>query len=603
MLKRFKIHLLKLLLFSYLNEKILKGVNVMDKVKLPILPIPTLEETKVKLLEWIEPLVSEAQLAETTEAVEEFFRKNGMGEQLQSDLLAWRDSREGSWLKPFWDEGYLAHRGSMPLEMNYNLLVEEHAFAKMHGQPRLIAETLLAVTKFYHLIVEGELAQEKIKDIPLCMSQFNNLFKSARIPATEKDTYKVDALEKENNFVILAYRNRMYQVFVSDEHGDKISPEVLAEQVEQIIADERASGENIGIFTAVEREGSLKVYEKLKESPKNATNLQAIQDALLWITIADTEVEDPINHLFANPTSRYFDKTVEIVFMNEGDIGFNCEHTGIDGTTVLTLIDYIHEQLQTIHSVNLAKAATTYTELEWEISEDLSDMLAKLEKRYANQVANYTIASHNFTDFGSNTIKKLGISPDAFFHIALQIAQYRLFGKIRSTYEPVAIRFFREERTESARASSTEKSRLAIALTEENLDEKTLYEMMQDASNAHSARIKDCQNGKGIERHLFGLEKMAERSGVTPALFEDVGYQALQESFLSTSGLAISNLQAWLFGPVVENGYGIAYAILPDRISVNITSNQPNDELAEKLYTCITEAFFQMKEIALAVKK
>src|SRR5699024_12859992 len=96
MLKRFKIHLLKLLLFSYLNEKILKGVNVMDKVKLSILPIPTLEETKVKLLEWIEPLVSEAQLAETTEDVEEFFLKIGMGVPLQSDLHVWSDSGEGS---------------------------------------------------------------------------------------------------------------------------------------------------------------------------------------------------------------------------------------------------------------------------------------------------------------------------------------------------------------------------------------------------------------------------------------------------------------------------------------------------------------------------
>src|SRR5699024_10689454 len=217
-----------------------------------------------------------------------------------------------------------------------------------------------------------------------------------------------------------------------------------------------------------------------------------------------------------------------------------------------------HEELQTNHSVNPVKAAATCTELEWEISNDMSNMLAQLEKTYENQVANYTVASHNFTDFGSDTIKKLGISPDAFFHIGLQIAQYRLFGKIRSTYEPVAIRFFQEERTESARASSTEKSRLATALAEGKLDDKALYEMMQAASKAHSARIKDCQIGKGIERHLFGLEKMAERSGVEAELFKDAGYQALQESFLSTSGLAISNLQAWLFGPVVENGYGIA---------------------------------------------
>ncbi|HLR67802.1 MAG TPA: choline/carnitine O-acyltransferase [Virgibacillus sp.] len=575
----------------------------MNKVDLPILPIPTLEETKVKLLEWIEPLVSEEQFAETTKDAEMFFRENGVGEQLQKDLLAWRDSREGSWLKPFWDEGYLAHRGSMPLEMNYSLLVEEHAFANNNDQPSLIAETLAAVTKFYHLIVDGELAQEKIKDIPLCMSQFNYLFKSARIPGTEKDSYKIGAMEKDHNFVILAYRNRIYQLFVSDENGEIIPPDALREQIEKIVEDERETAENVGIFTAVERETSLEIYDKLNESPQNTSNLQAIQDALVWITIADSEVELPIKHLFANPTSRYFDKTVEILFMNEGDIGFNCEHTGIDGTTVLTLINYIHEQLQTSNSENPTNVVARCRELEWEISDDLSDSLAQLEKTYENQVATYTLASHNFTDFGSDTIKKLGISPDAFFHIGLQIAQYRLFGKIRSTYEPVAIRFFREERTESARASSREKTRLAIALTDEELDDKTLYEMMQEASNAHSARIKDCQIGKGIERHLFGLEKMAERSGVKPALFADAAYQALQESFLSTSGLAVPNLQAWLFGPVVENGYGIAYAILPDRISVNITSNQPNDEHVEKLYAYITEAFFQLKEVALAAKE
>ena len=123
----------------------------------------------------------------------------------------------------------------------------------------------------------------------------------------------------------------------------------------------------------------------------------------------------------------------------------------------------------------------------------------------------------------------MNISPDAFFHMALQIAQYRTFGILRSVYEPVSVRVFHEGRTECARATSMEKLKLVTALEAGEENNEILYSLMQKAGAAHSNRIIECRKGLGVERHMFGLEQMYYLYGAElgmkeiPEIFNDKG--------------------------------------------------------------------------------
>ncbi|HEX5563409.1 MAG TPA: choline/carnitine O-acyltransferase [Sporosarcina sp.] len=567
---------------------------------LPSLPIPALDETKSKLLEWIEPLVSEEQFEQTKRTADRFFGEEGEARVLHEQLIEWDGQLPGSWLKPFWDEMYLAFRGSLPLEMNFNMLLNTDGFHE-DALPSRIGKISYLVTELYHSIVDGEVKPEMVKGTPLCMSQYENLFKSIRIPRTGMDEYIVGELTKADNHIVLVHRNQFYQVGVSDASGNPYSAGQLESVVETILASSPEWGENIGSFTTADRETAADVYAELSKSAMNEKNLQAIADALVVISIDETETGNALESLFSGSANRYYDKTIEIIVSENGEVGFNFEHTGIDGTTALAVVNQISAGLQRDRSgTGEAAGQPNVSLLEWTINDLIKTVLRRLEKQFEKAKEEYDLNLLEFNEFGAGEIKRLGISPDAFFHMALQIAQYRTFDAIRSTYEPVAVRFFNEGRTECARAASNEKSALVMALESGDESNAALYELMKQASDAHSRRLKECQQGRGVERHMYGLLQMAKMHGMSelPELFKDTGYTTLRHDFLSTSGLSIPQVKSWIFGPVVADGYGIGYSIVDDHISINISSKIGNGEHAETLVRHVASALNELRAIA-----
>lgn len=71
-------------------------------------------------------------------------------------------------------------------------------------------------------------------------------------------------------------------------------------------------------------------------------------------------------------------------------------------------------------------------------------------------------------------------------------------------------------------------------------------------------RIKACQKGFGIERHLFALYKIYEKYGKElgiqnkPKLYDSPGYKILKHDFIGTSGVCFENISIFGFGPIVE---------------------------------------------------
>ena len=112
---------------------------------------------------------------------------------------------------------------------------------------------------------------------------------------------------------------------------------------------------------------------------------------------------------------------------------------------------------------------------------------------------------------------------------------------------------------------------------------------LRAAVEAHSNLMKDCKEGRGVERHLFALKNIAlqrikkqQQLQVTgqntdttfklPEIFEDSSYKTFSESVLSTSNCGGKALILFGFGPVVPRGFGIGYLINSESIIVNLTS-------------------------------
>lgn len=90
--------------------------------------------------------------------------------------------------------------------------------------------------------------------------------------------------------------------------------------------------------------------------------------------------------------------------------------------------------------------------------------------------------------------------------------------------------------------------------------------------------MKSASLGKGIDRHLLGLETMLYEERTSGAeitgdeMFSDEVYSKSRSFGLSTSNMSPGTRFYGGFGPGTKSGYGVNYAIGRDEIRLSISS-------------------------------
>ena len=87
------------------------------------------------------------------------------------------------------------------------------------------------------------------------------------------------------------------------------------------------------------------------------------------------------------------------------------------------------------------------------------------------------------------------------------------------------------------------------------------HKLLFNARNAHVKYMRDAKEGKGVDRHLFGLrmifeQQFAKQGLPTPSIFTDDAYKKSSHWQISTSHCGSSSLSLFGFGPVVSDGFG-----------------------------------------------
>lgn len=118
-----------------------------------------------------------------------------------------------------------------------------------------------------------------------------------------------------------------------------------------------------------------------------------------------------------------------------------------------------------------------------------------------------------------------------------------------------------------------------------------LRSLIEKCSNKHNALTKDAAMGQGFDRHLFGLRYIANLNGIKlPQLFLDPAYAKMNHNILSTSTLTSPALLAGGFGPVVKDGYGIAYQINNEYLGC-VLANYKNTRNGPEFIECLRESY------------
>lgn len=576
--------------------------------ELQTLPIPELKDTLAKYLEWVKPLLTEEELKNTTSIVEEFGKPGGIGEKLHARLLEYKNTIKdnNSWLFPMWDEMYLAGRYSIIPDISFSALLNNKEYKERYSLEEILARVAYAATGIYHQIVDGTLPVDMIKGTPLCMEQYLRMFKSMRMVNTDIDDFYVGDFDKKNNYCILFNDNNIYKIMLSDENGQRIGISSLIIAIETIRNNKNIESYNPFLYTATTRDLGKEVLDQILVSPDNLVNFNEVKDALFVMCIdrgyknVKTSTKDV---LLSDGNNRCFDKTVQFIINESKEIGANIEHTGFDGSTMFAVLEMINNELEAgIVDADSVKKSTFPKKLDFLLTREAKSSLDKLKVEQKEKSEAYHFNFEYFNEFGGNKAKELKMSPDAFFHIALQTAQYKTYGRIKSTYESVAVREFRQGRTECARSSSMEKAEFAKAFVERNVSDEELYDLLQKASSSHVARIKDCKKGLGVERHLFGMAQMQAKFGAelgineVPALYTDKGYKELKYDFLSTSGVGGKYISHCAFGPQTAEGLGIFYTMGKDQIVINSAARKEQQAKADEFVSNLMSAFVEIKD-------
>lgn len=112
------------------------------------------------------------------------------------------------------------------------------------------------------------------------------------------------------------------------------------------------------------------------------------------------------------------------------------------------------------------------TEMKWDLDErDLNNIeQAIVEANELVENIDYQLFLHQ--DYGKKQMKSFKISPDACVQMALQLAYYRLHGRLVATYESASLRIFYQGRTETIRSVTNESKQFIQAMDNNEIDVK-----------------------------------------------------------------------------------------------------------------------------------
>lgn len=584
--------------------------------RLPRVPLPTLEDSCARFVEWCSPLLTPDELGATEAAVADFLRPHSPARTLHSALEQY-DATDSvhSWLDTFWPSRYLGRRDRIALNANFFFLFKDSD----QGQVERAAELIAAAVDYKSLLDEERIPPNIQRGQALTMEQNKFLFSTTRIPGPGQDTVRAPYSEEwpgpsPTHHIVVFFRGKTFRM-------DVIGPDGVPYALDDLVAGLRAikkaggtrsaRGTSVGHLTTMARaEWAATRQALLACDAGNAEALDTIETALFCLCLehfAPSGTRHACDQLLhGDSANRWFDKAVSLIVFDDGTAGINVEHCGLDGTTILNFVDTMlgaPSGASGAQSGARPQGLPAVEPVEFVLDSDLRDDVCGAADAFAAYAADTATSVLSFEDFGANQAKQLGMSPDAFVQLAYQLAHQRAKGLIGATYESIATRQWRRGRTEAMRVVTPEVLRFVAAMDDPDADAAAREAAFRAAAEKHVARAKECQAGQAPEQHLWELQLIQKRRGEALGvneplgLYESPGWLKMRDDYLSTSSAPSVNIQYFGFGSTSSRCIGIAYVLLPDRFNIYLSTPRPVADQMHSFADRLIEAVAELREL------
>lgn len=548
-------------------EDLSKGRLFRFEESLPKLPVPTLEETMTRYLKSVHPLLSTSEYENTTKAVQDFIKPDGIGHVLQARLIARRDDPNiKNWLYDWWnDAAYLSYRA--PVVPCSSYFYSHRDDRKRRDPSKRAAAISTAVLEFKKQIDEKTLEPEYMKKLPLAMESYQWMFNACRIPKIPADE-PVKYSHVQNKHILAIRKNQFFKID-HEFDGQQLNTSELEQQFKRIyqIAERTPA---VGALTSENRDIWTRARNLLLHAhPSNSSALAAIESASFVICLDDaspvTLEERAHQYWHGDGCNRWYDKPLQFIINDNGTSGFMGEHSMMDGTPTHRINDYLNEMIfnekldfsNSFIRSNLPEPSI----INFHLTRDIQDEIDRAQRDFNDIIGLQQLRVEAYQAYGKGLIKRFNCSPDAYVQMIIQLAYFKMYGKNRPTYESATTRRFQQGRTETCRSVSDESVAFCKGISDSNMDASKVRALFRNAIKAHVEYITSASDGKGVDRHLFGLKRLLNSGEELPAIFKDPAYSYSSKWYISTSQLSSEYFNGYGWQQVIDEGWGIAYMI------------------------------------------
>lgn len=413
-----------------------------------LLPVADLEETLEKYKIWVKPLLSDSEYDDMIKTTDEF--KNGAAKKLQNLLKKQMNIyKNTSWLSSAWLNSYLDGRIAPIIGSNFASQIKLPNDDK-YSNKEMILNFIYSLGEICRQYKTNNF--EKVYDArnnEICLSQFQILKGSSRIPFKNRDIYNIS--NNNSNYITIFYKNNLFKLEIMDNNNEIMN---LNEAIDSILNSAKYKEYSLSTISFTD---SDKAYELRSKYYDYNDFFNVLENSLFNISIYDEKIDNENDefmfYMYLNAENSWVYKPLNFIYnLNNKSLYINCEHTYQDGGTILEILKRAIEYMKTLDlKKNSNKDISSPIIIDEYFDEEYKKEADLIKKDYFNQINNFKIVTL-LLEIDDSKLKD--ISKDALMQFLLQYGQYKSFGTVRGMYEAVDMREYQYGRTECVRSVS-----------------------------------------------------------------------------------------------------------------------------------------------------
>lgn len=313
----------------------------------------------------------------------------------------------------------------------------------------------------------------------------------------------------------------------------------------------------------------------IEVDPQSKRALEDIESACFVLCLDSEQSSSIIERAkrvwFGDGTNRWFDKPLQLVVFDDGQAGAVHEHSAVDGLAAKQMNDYIEEYMRRApgkitSTTSMNTLRNQVTEIQFTSTDLIVKATDKARSQFQQTISQENIAASVYTRFGALQLSSGMRNANACVQLMLNLASYRMLGRLLPNYEPVALTAFAEGRFTTCSMAIPEVLTFCQVTTDPKTSHEDRHLALLNALKAHAKNVTASIIGSlNTEAHLTALKSMLRADEAIPDIFTSPSVQKCHEWDLSASCLPSKFDLHYGCWQVTEAGIAIGHMIRDDR--------------------------------------